>query len=132
VVEPDRSQEGQRPPESRVLHMVDRVASRPRLAIVLIAADLLWVIFSIAAGFPSRLEVGFQTVVAALTLAMVFVIQHTQARQEAVTQRKLDEILHALPAADNALISLEEAPDSQLRAVTASHREARARATDSG
>jgi low affinity Fe/Cu permease len=132
VVEPDRSQEGQRPPESRVLHMVDRVASRPRLAIVLIAADVLWVIFSIAAGFPSRLEVGFQTVVAALTLAMVFVIQHTQARQEAVTQRKLDEILHALPAADNALISLEEAPDSQLRAVTASHREARARATDSG
>jgi low affinity Fe/Cu permease len=132
VVEPTAPQESPRPPESRVLHMVDRVASRPRLAIVLITADVLWVIFSIAAGFPSRLEVGFQTVVAALTLAMVFVIQHTQARQQAVTQRKLDEILRALPAADNALISLEVAPDSQLRAVTESHREARARATDSG
>jgi low affinity Fe/Cu permease len=132
VVEPSTPQESHRPPESRVLHMVDRVASRPRLAIVLITADVLWVLFSIAAGFPTRLEVGFQTIVAALTLAMVFVIQHTQARQEAVTQRKLDEILRALPAADNALISLEVAPDSQLRAVTESHREARARATDSG
>jgi low affinity Fe/Cu permease len=119
-------------PESRFLHAVDRIASRPRLAIVLITADVLWVIFSFAVDFPTRLEVGFQTVVAAITLAMVFVIQHTQARQEAVTQRKLDEILRALPAADNSLITLEEAPDSELRAVTEVHREARARATDAG
>jgi low affinity Fe/Cu permease len=119
-------------PESRFLHAVDRIASRPRLAIVLIVADVVWVLFSLAAGFPTRLEVGFQTLVAAITLAMVFVIQHTQARQEAVTQRKLDEILRALPAADNSLITLEEAPDSELRAVTEVHREARARATDAG
>jgi low affinity Fe/Cu permease len=30
---------------------------------------------------PARRETIFQTVVAALTLTMVFVIQHTQARQ---------------------------------------------------
>ena len=117
-------------PESRFLHAVDRIASRPRLAIVLITADLVWVLFSFAVDFPTRLEVGFQTVVAAITLAMVFVIQHTQARQEAVTQRKLDEILRALPAASNSLITLEEAPDAELHAVTQVHREARARATD--
>jgi low affinity Fe/Cu permease len=125
---------GPRPhaPESRFLHAVDRIASRPRLAIVLIIADLAWVLFSFIAGFPTRLEVGFQTVVAAITVAMVFVLQHTQARQEAVTQRKLDEILRALPAANNSLITLEEAPDSELRAVTEEHREVRARATDAG
>jgi low affinity Fe/Cu permease len=119
-------------PESRFLHAVDRISSRPRLAIVLITADVLWVIFSFAVDLPTRLEVGFQTVVAAITVAMVFVIQHIQARQEAVTQRKLDEILRALPAADNSLITLEEAPDSELRAATEVHREARARATDGG
>jgi low affinity Fe/Cu permease len=119
-------------PESRFLHAVDRIASRPRLAIALISADVLWVLFSLAFDFPDRLEVGFQTVVAAITLAMVFVIQHTQARQEAVTQRKLDEILRALPAANNSLITLEEAPDSELRAVTEVHREARARANGAG
>ena len=95
----------------RFLHAVDRVASRPRLAVVVISADLAWVLFSLIAGFPTRLEVGFETVVAAITLAMVFVIQHTQARQEAVTQRKLDEILRALPAANNSFVTLEEAPD---------------------
>src|ERR1035441_5277140 len=31
-------------------------------------------------------------------LAMVFVIQHTRARRQAATQRKLDEILQAMPA----------------------------------
>jgi len=123
-------QESPHPPGSRVLHAVDHVASRPRVVVVLITADVLWVLFSIAIGFPTRLEVGFQTVVAAITVAMVFVIQHTQARQEAVTQRKVDEILRALPAADNALITLEEAPDAELQAVAEGHREARARATE--
>jgi low affinity Fe/Cu permease len=132
VAEPDGRPTKPHAPESRFLHAVDRIASRPRLAIVLISADVLWVIFSLAVDFPTRLEVVFQTIVAAITLAMVFVIQHTQARQEAVTQRKLDEILRALPAADNSLITLEEAPDSKLRAVTEVHREARARANGSG
>jgi hypothetical protein len=35
-----------------------------------------------------------------------------------------------LPAADNSLITLEEAPDSKVRAVTEVHREARARANE--
>jgi low affinity Fe/Cu permease len=52
---------------------------------------------SISAGFPARWETIFQTVVAALTLVMVFGIQHTQARHQRATQRKLDEILLALP-----------------------------------
>jgi hypothetical protein len=56
-----------------------------------------WIIVSVVAGFPARWETIFQTVVAALTLAMVFVIQHSQARHQRATQRKLDEILLAIP-----------------------------------
>jgi low affinity Fe/Cu permease len=52
---------------------------------------------------------------------MVFVIQHTQARQQSATQRKLDEILRALPEADNALITLEHASEGELRATGDSH-----------
>jgi low affinity Fe/Cu permease len=61
---------------------------------------------------------------------MVFVIQHTQARQQAATQRKLDEILQALPGADNSLLALEHASDDELRAVGQSHREIRQAALD--
>jgi low affinity Fe/Cu permease len=56
---------------------------------------------------------------------MVFIIQHTQAREQAAIQRKLDEILQALPGADNSLLALEHASDDELRATSDSHREIR-------
>jgi low affinity Fe/Cu permease len=99
---------------SRLLHGIDRAASRPEIGWALIAGDAAWVLFSIAIGFPARLETIFQTLVAALTLAMVFAIQHTQTREQLVTQRKLDEILRALPDASNSFIALEEAADAEL------------------
>jgi low affinity Fe/Cu permease len=101
---------------SQLLYWVDQWTSRPLIALIVLAADMMWVLLSLAVGFPGRWETVFQTLVAALTLAMVFVIQHTQAREQAATQRKLDEILQALPGADNALLSLEHASDDELRA----------------
>jgi low affinity Fe/Cu permease len=86
---------------------------------------VVWVLFSAVFGFPARLETVFQTFAAATTLAMVFVIQHTQSRAQAATQRKLDEILRASPEADNSLITLEEAPDNELKAATDAHRDVR-------
>ena len=102
--------------------------SRPLLAVVVVAADIVWVVYSTVVGFPSRLETIFQTLVGALTLALVFVIQHTQAREQLVTQRKLDELLRALPHADNALIAFEEASDDELASTHHSHRRLRAAA----
>jgi low affinity Fe/Cu permease len=115
---------------SRLLSGVDRWASRPLTALIVLTADMAWVLVSIAAGFPGRWESIFQAIVAALTLAMVFVIQHTQARQQAATQRKLDEILQALPGADKSLLAMEHASDDELRAAGQSHREIRQTALD--
>jgi low affinity Fe/Cu permease len=115
----------QRHPASRVLHALDRWAARPTLALGLVTAAVVWVLYSAAFGFPARLETVFQTIAAATTLAMVFVIQHTQARAEEATQRKLDEILRASPEADNSLITLEEAPDTELKAATDAYRDVR-------
>ena len=113
-------------PASRVLHALDSVASTSVVAITVVLLDLSWVAFSLWFEFPPRLERIFQTLVAAFTLAMVFVIQHTQSRQQEVTQRKLDEILRALPEADDAVIKLEHAPDDELDAVSRKHGESRA------
>ncbi|MEP7019945.1 MAG: low affinity iron permease family protein [Pseudonocardiales bacterium] len=110
--------------------MIDDVAARPLVAFLLVAADVVWVVVSAVFGFPTRLDSIFQTLVAALTLAMVFVIQHTQSRDELAIQRKLDEILHALPNADNAVISIEEASDEELRASHDTHRQRRGDAVD--
>jgi low affinity Fe/Cu permease len=121
VTEPDRRGFRQRSAISRILSELDRLASHPLLALIVLTTAAGWLIFSAIDGFPSGPERIFQTVVGAVTLAMVFVIQHTQARQQSATQRKLDEILRALPEADNALLTLENASDGELRATGDSH-----------
>jgi low affinity Fe/Cu permease len=115
---------------SRLLRALDWLASKSWVAVSVVLIDLIWVGFSARFEFPPRLESVFQTMVAAVTLAMVFVIQHTQARQQAVTQRKLDELLRALPAADPSLITLERATGAELRRVAVRHREARETSTE--
>ena len=108
-----------------MLHALESCLSHPAVALAIVGADLVWVAFSVAVGFPSRLEVIFQTLVAALTLAMVLIIQHTQARQQVVTQRKLDELLNAVPNTDSAVIGLEAGSDEDLRETTRMHRDFR-------
>jgi low affinity Fe/Cu permease len=128
--QPEPPVDRERSPLRRLLSRVDRWASRPLTALIVIAADLAWVLLSIVLGFPGLGERIFQTLVAALTLAMVFVIQHTQAREQAATQRKLDEILQALPGADNSLLVLEDASHDELCSAGDSHREIRQAALD--
>lgn len=110
-----------RSPGSRLLHDLDRATSRPVVAWILVTIDVLWLLFSIVVGFPARLETIFQTLVAALTLAMLFIIQHTQAREQHITQRKLDELLAAVPRADNSLVALEDASDAEVDAIHRDH-----------
>jgi len=128
--EPVPSVDREPSPRRRLLSGVDRWASRPLTALIVIVADAAWVLSSFGMGFPALGERVFQTLVAALTLAMVFVIQHTQARQQAATQRKLDEILQALPGADNSLLMLEHGSHDELRATRDSHLEIRQAALD--
>ena len=110
---------------SRLLWGVDRWTGNPLTAVSMLAAGLAWVFLSVAFGFPSLWERVFQTLVAAVTVVMVFVIQHTQARHQAATQRKLDEILRVLPDANNALLALEHASDQELQATRHEHQQIR-------
>jgi low affinity Fe/Cu permease len=99
---------------SRILHWVGDLTSRASAAV---AATLVLVVFIIvlaAKGFPGRWQMGFSTVAEAITLILLFVIQHTQSRQQAVLQLKLDELIRASPNADDLLVHLEAAGDEEL------------------
>jgi hypothetical protein len=52
--EPDPPVDRGRSPGSRLLSGVDRLASRPLAALIVLTADTAWVLVSVAAGFPSR------------------------------------------------------------------------------
>jgi len=114
-----------RSPASLLLSGADRYASRPAAAVFVVIMAAAWLAVSIAAGFPARWETVFETLTSALTLAMVFIIQHTQARYQRATQRKLDELLLAVPGTDSSLLTLEHASDDELHAVGHQHLSAR-------
>ena len=100
---------------SAALHRLGQVAESTAASS---AAALVSAAFLIAAVLAPRATpwlTAFQSLAAAITLVMVFALQHTQSRHTAALQRKLDEILRALPDADDRLIQIEDAPDADLR-----------------
>lgn len=103
---------------SRVLHRVGEAAAHPAAGLTAATIVAIWVVVGVVERFPSWWATALYSATAAVTFVMVFVIQHTQARQTAATQRKLDELIRASSRADDALIALEEAPDDHIHALT--------------
>jgi low affinity Fe/Cu permease len=118
------------PRNSRVLYRVEHYSSLPSVALSIVVALIALVAVGAALGFPTGWVAGFEVGASAITLMMVFAIQHTQGREQAATQRKLDEILKAIPGAADQLMMLEEAPREVMLEVEERQREARSDAVD--
>ena len=77
-------------------------------------------------GFSSSAQSVFSAVIAAVTVVMVFVIQHTQNRQQLALQIKLDELLRAMPQADDRFVHVEASAEEELVALEHRHVETHA------
>jgi low affinity Fe/Cu permease len=86
---------------------------------------ILSIIAGVAVDFSPGWLTGFETATSSVTLLMLFVIQHTQSREQAATQRKLDELLRATPEAESGLMLLEEASDDTMRTVETEQRDSK-------
>ena len=100
---------------SRALHRVGDGVAHSGAGSAAAALAAVWVIVGVAAGFPGWWATVLYSVTGLTTFVMVFVIQHTQARQTNAMQRKLDEVLRSSTQADNAVIAVEEASDEHLQ-----------------
>ena len=120
----------QLPLVSKVLYRIDHYSSMPAVAISGVLLIVTFLVVGAVLGFPNRWVVAFEVTVAALTLLMVFTIQHTQGREQAATQRKLDELLRAVPGAAASLMMLEEAPTEKILGVENEQREVRNESMD--
>jgi low affinity Fe/Cu permease len=100
----------QLPIMSKMLYRIDYYASLPIVSVSVVGAFAVMLLVGIFIGFPMVWVNTFEVTVSSVTLLMVFTIQHTQGREQAATQRKLDELLRATPGAAEALMMLEEAP----------------------
>ena len=106
---------------SRVFHAIDAVTSRAGASAVVFATVLGALIAIGVAGFSSEAQFVFTTFATAITLVMVFVIQHTQSRQQLALQIKLDELLRALPQADDRFVHIEVGSDDELQELETRH-----------
>ena len=108
------SEWAQRHWSSRVLHRVGELVAHAGSGIMAAALVVGWTLIGIVTVFPGWWQTTLYSVTGSVTFIMVFVIQHTQQRQVAATQRKLDELLRSSKEADSTLIAIEEAPDDDL------------------
>ncbi|HEY7931668.1 MAG TPA: low affinity iron permease family protein [Acidimicrobiales bacterium] len=99
---------------SRLLQWVGDVTSRAAATAIVAFVVVVFLTGLVLAGFPGNWEVAFATVSAAITLIMLFVIQHTQSRQQIALQLKLDELIRTSPEADDLLVHIERADEIEL------------------
>src|SRR5664280_2150897 len=98
----------QLPVLSRILYKIEHYGALPAVALA-VSLGVVVVVVIATLRFPTRWVAAFEVFASAITVVMVFAILHTQGREQAATQRKLDEVIHALPGADESLMMLEEA-----------------------
>jgi low affinity Fe/Cu permease len=112
---------------SRILYKIEHYTVLPAVALAATVAVIGLVVSISVDGFPSDWVSGFEICVSSITLVMVFAIQHTQGREQAATQRKLDELIRALPGANQSLMMLEEASRHDLLKVEDEQRDVRSK-----
>jgi low affinity Fe/Cu permease len=105
----------QRAWSSRVLHRLGQLTAHAGAGLLVAGVVVGWLIVGVVIDFPGWWENALYIASSLTTLIMVFAVQHTQARQAAATQRKLDELLRAIPTADNQLIALEDVSEQHLQ-----------------
>jgi low affinity Fe/Cu permease len=102
---------------SRWLHKIDHYTSQPWATLLLGAILVAAVVVGAILGFPAAWTSAFEVGASFITLMMVVIIQHTQGREQVATQRKLDELLRAIPQAESGLMMLEEDSDETIQAL---------------
>lgn len=119
-----------RSPASRALHRLNEVSASSAATATAATVSGAFLLLALLARHASPWLTAFQALAAAVTLVMVFALQHTQVRQQAAVQRKLDEILRVLPGADQRLLHVETAPQEELDALDERHEHVRSEALD--
>ncbi len=101
---------------------IDRITDvfgRPLAVVLALASVLLWAIAGPFLHFSDSWQVTVQTATAIVTFLMIFCVQHTQSRDDAAMQAKLDELIRAISAARNELIGIERAELAEIQDIRA-------------
>jgi len=82
-----------------------------------VAVILVWAVSGPFFGFSETWQLVINTGTTIVTFLMVFLIQNTQNRDALAVHLKLDELIHAMETADDALIRAEDETLEELEAL---------------
>lgn len=83
--------------------------------VIATAACAMWALSGPWFDFSDTWQLVINTGTTVLTFLAVFLIQHTQNKDNQAIQLKLDELIHSSKKARNRLIDLEHCSDQELR-----------------
>jgi low affinity Fe/Cu permease len=100
---------------------VARASGRPGAFAIAAASIIAWGLSGPIFGFSDTWQLLVNTSTTIITFLMVFLIQHTQNRDNEALHIKIDELIRAAKNANNAMIDLEELEEEQLDRVRATY-----------
>lgn len=99
---------------TRMAKAVAKAAGEPATFIAAVIVVIVWAASGPIFKFGDTWQLVINTGTTIVTFLMVFLIQNTQNRDTEAMQIKLDELIHAIKEANNALLDLEELDEKQL------------------
>jgi low affinity Fe/Cu permease len=120
-----QSESAVQPRSSDLLHRFGDAVANALAGLIAAIAAAIWLVVGAVTGFPTWWQISLYSSTATVTFVMVFVIHHTQSKQVAALQRKLDELIRSSHRADNSLISVEQAPELELEQLADVYRDQR-------
>jgi low affinity Fe/Cu permease len=113
---------------TRFAKTTSRLAGKPFTFSIAVSIIALWALSGPLFGFSDTWQLVINTGTTIITFLMVFLIQNTQNRDAEAMQVKLDELIHVMKGAQNALLDLEELEDEELDRIRAEYQKIAERA----
>lgn len=101
---------------SRFARATSHIAGRPPAFAVAVSLVVGWAALGPVYGYSESWQLFVNTTTTIVTFLMVFLMQSTQNRDTEALQLKIDELLRAVETADNRIIGLDDAGETELEA----------------
>lgn len=96
-----------------------RACGRPAAFLTAFCVILAWGVTGPIFHYSDTWQLAINTGTTIVTFLMVFLIQHTQNRDNQASQIKLDELIRALKGAKNSVLDLEDCAEEKVEKLRA-------------